>query len=258
MFRNWICALACVAATFIGFNHAQAATYDVTITDDFFTTAWAFGAPYVRDADRPQLGISSTNPYGMGEYAWEEVTYFVFDMEGAGITGTVDSAILTVTTALRSGVPIPEEGIIVTAHQLSANPLDIDPSLSSSSADPNSYYNFSTTQIGDAVASTLITAVDAQFTFDLTDIVNEWLANGDANYPYALAFTGRDPSNSQESWTSFVNTGYAGAPSFVVTTTDGDGGTIVNPGANSAVPEPASATLLGTGLVILAMRRKRN
>lgn len=237
-------AAGVVAVAGLGATSSQAATYNVDITSDFFTTAWAFGAPYVRDADRDQLGVSGTNPYGMGEYVWEEVSYFVFDIQGAGIQGVVDSALLNLTTAARTGTS--NEEVIVSLHRLTADPLSIDPSKSAGSGDPNSYYAFSTTAIDAVIDEQTVSGVGQVVSFDLTDLVNEWLASGDANYPYAIALTGRNASNDAGAWTAFVNSGYPGGGVFTVTTAD-----------VAAVPTPASAALIAAGMALIAARRRR-
>lgn len=217
---------------------AHASSVILDPTSDFFTTAWAFGAPYVHDTGRDHLGISAINPFEMGT-DWEETTYLTFDLSSIAASGPVTSAILTFTTVQRSGIPVEDGGITVSAHHLLSDPSNIDPSLSGSSENPNNYVTFKDTQIGGVVSSVFINSFST-YTLDLTELVNEWLTNGDANYAYATALTGRVGNDENpDAWVGIVNGGYEGSPFLTIT-----------------IPEVGSTLLGAMGSLLLLSRRR--
>jgi len=220
---------------------ARASTTVVTPSSDFFTSAWAFGAPYVLDAGRDHLGISGPNPYGMDESgSWAEVTYLTFDSSFlAGITSPLESAILTFTTTSRTGIPTAL--INISAHYLTADPAtSINPALGASS--PGSYFDFQSNHIGGVIDSVLVDS-HGVYQLDVTALVNEWLTNGDTNAAYALALAGLEENEANpDGWAAIVNTGYAGAPTLTLTT---------------SVPEPGGALLASLGAATLLIQRRR-
>ena len=222
---------------------AHAATAVVNPASDFFTTAWAFGAPYVHDEGRDHLGISGPNPYGMDPAgSWAEVTYLTFDPAFlTGIFSPVESAILTFTTTTRTGIPTAL--INISAHYLSADPVtSIDPSLGASS--PGSYFDFQNNHIGAVIDSVLVDS-HGVYQLDLTGLVNEWLAAGDTNAAYGIALAGLvGNEDTPDGWAAIVNSGFEGAPFLTVTT---------------SVPEAGSSllTVIGAGCLLTGRRRRR-
>lgn len=219
---------------------SRASTTVVSPASDFFTTAWAFGAPYLHDGGRDHLGISGPNPYGMDEAgSWAEVTYLTFDPASfSSISGPVTSAILTFTTTSRSGISTAL--INISAHYLSADPsTSIDPMLGASS--PGSYFDFQNNHIGSVIDSVLVDSYGV-YQLDLTDLANEWIANGDSNVAYGIALAGLEGNETNpDGWAAIVNSGYAGAPTLTFTTN---------------IPEPGSSLLVSAGAAALILRRR--
>ncbi len=137
--------------------------------------------------------------------------------------------------------PTAGQPFAISAHRVLSDPTTIDPSLSSG---PGSYAEFKDTQIG-AVEDTQSVTGPALVSWDVTDLVNEWIANGDGNFDYSIAMTGRvgNPVDTDEAgaFFGFVNTEgtLSGQPAQLEIT----------------IPEPASALLLGLGAAALIRRR---
>ena len=82
---------------------------------DFFTTAWAFGPPYVRDLGRPVIRSTTPDPFlnsGGGTNGpvgfWEETTYFVFnDFDASRYPGPCRRAVLRVGTTFQTFGTLP-------------------------------------------------------------------------------------------------------------------------------------------------------
>lgn len=213
---------------------------------DFYTTPWLFGPPYVRDAGRDTLGVSSLDPYlfdGTSDAAWEETTYFTFDFQPGDFGGPVDSAVLRVETVVRgfSTYPNETEPFAISAHRVLDDPTTIDGSLSSGAG---SFVEFKNTQIG-GVEDTVSLTEPGIYDWDITDLVNEWIANGDANFDYSIAMTGRvgNPVDTEDigAFHSFINS---------------EGG-LEGLAAQIIVPEPATAVLAAMGTFAFMRRRVR-
>ncbi|MEM9420060.1 MAG: hypothetical protein AAGA25_13555 [Planctomycetota bacterium] len=207
---------AAIATVTLGASGLASANIVVPVEEDFFTTAWAFGAPFVRDAGRPTIGVSTPDPFlqsGGGTVGtWEETTYFTFDFDPSQFTGPVSNAVLEVETATRAfgTVPSVTDPFAISAHRVTSDPTTIDPSLDSSSSDPLSYVNFNSTEFGAVEDTVSITGTGIE-QWDITDLVNEWIANGDVNFDYSIAMTGRvgNPADTDSSgfFHAFVNSG---------------------------------------------------
>jgi hypothetical protein len=225
-------------AAILGSLPVSAGTVIINPTSDFFTSAWAFGAPYVLDAN-DQLGVSTINPFGMGaspSYKWEETTYLTFDLSSLGLTTPVTSAILTFQTVARTGFPPDGSGLVISAHYLLSDPASIDPTQSTS------YVDFKNNQIGDVVDS-VATVEFGTYSLDLTDLVNDWISQGDTSDDLSTALTGRIGNDANpDSWVAIVNSGYSGGPSLSITT----------------VPEINGALLFGIGTLTLLNKRRRS
>jgi len=80
--------------------------------------------------------------------------------------------------------------------------------------------------------------------WDITALVNEWIANGDANFDYSVAMTGRvgNPADTADlgAFHAFVNRE-------------------ANPNgyyARISVPEPATMSVMAFGALVLLRRRR--
>ncbi len=218
--------------------HSSASVTVIDPSRDFFTTAWAFGAPYIRDEGRDHLGISAKNPYGMDAGgSWAEVAYLTFSAaDFSGFSAPVTSAILSFTTTQRSGTATAT--IDISAHYLLADPfISIDPNLSASNN--GSYFDFQTNQIAGIIDTVTVTDYST-YHLDLTAAVNEWIQNGDSNYAYSIALAGLEGNDDNpDGWTAIVNGGYPGAATLTVT-----------------IPEPGSLLLFALGGLGLMHRRR--
>ncbi len=241
--RKLTCALALIASAIVVLPSEASV---VPVESDFFTTAWAFGAPYVRDAGRDSIGVTSPNPFQFDtgpDNVWEETTYFTFDFNPAEYSTPVSSALLQVETVLRASgsYPTPTEAFSISAHRVLDDPTTIDPNLNSG---PGSYVEFKNNKIG-AVEDTVALNSEGVFSWDVTDLVNEWIANGDANFDYSIAMTGRvgNPADTDST----------GAFHAFVNQEGGLGG--VN--AQIVIPEPATLASLALGALALLGRGRR-
>ncbi|MEM6690117.1 MAG: PEP-CTERM sorting domain-containing protein [Planctomycetota bacterium] len=226
----------------------------VPVEADFFSTAWAFGAPFLRDAGRTSLGVTTPDPFlqaaGSGSPlgTWEEVTYFTFDFQPGSFTSPIRTALLEVETLSRpfGSIPTPSNPFAVSAHRVTADPTAIDPALNASSAGP-SYLNFGASEIAGAEDTVSITDVGI-YTWDVTELVEEWIANGDANFDFSLAMTGRigNPADTASSgfFHAFANSGANSGQAAQLLIT--------------SVPEPTSFASLCVLGGMTALRRRRS
>lgn len=251
----------------------EAATQVITTSEAFATSNWAFGAPYRRDSwSGGELGISNSDPFQMAEgYAadgdpnqyqwnlkvWQETTYLVFNSGSFGGASSVDSAVLSLATLGRSGIPADLlEGMVISAHSLledptkilytSANPNAAAYTPGSPSYDPSldyayNYGSFQTNYLGNVAATFTHGADFGLYELDLTDLVNGWLADPNAPGAFALALTGTAAGNDPDAWLAIAAAGGEGAPYLTVAT----------------VPEPASALLIAMGSLVCVVGRRR-
>lgn len=230
---------------------ASYATTTVPVEEDFFTTAWAFGAPYVRDSGRGTIGVSTPDPFltsGGGTNGpvgfWEETTYFTFNFDPAAFSGSVPSAVLQVETFLRPFGTIPSDinPFAISAHRVTDDPTSIDPTVGTG---PGSFFEFKSTEIGAAEDTVSITG-EGIYEWDITGLVNEWIANGDTAFDYSIAMTGRigNPADTAGNgfFHAFANSG------------EGSGGLAAQ---LVIVPSPSALAALSMGS-LLALRRRRS
>ncbi|MEM6259723.1 MAG: PEP-CTERM sorting domain-containing protein [Planctomycetota bacterium] len=239
-------SLCVVVGTASALNAAPAsASTVIPVESDFFTTAWSFGAPFVRDAGRTSIGVSTPAPFltgGAPDFGFEETTYFTFNFNPGDFTGAVPSAVLEVGTVVRpfGTGPNVSSPFAISAHRVTGDPSGIDGALSSGAG---SYIDFKTTEIG-AVEDTVSVTGAGVVQWDITSLVNEWIANGDTNFDYSVAMTGRvgNPADTGSTgfFHAFVNSGEG----------TGTAARII------VVPEPASLGLIMIGGLLVARRRR--
>lgn len=251
--RTILASSLVLAASAIAVPSASAATELVT-SNDFFSTAWSFTAPFVRGnyetPARASLGVSTANPFLQGgasaNSAWEETTYFQFNVSSLGLTSPVEKAMLRASMVTRpfGNAVSTAAPFYISAHQVSADPLtSIDPALASGAG---SYIDYKGTHIGTALDTVAVTGVGS-FEWDVTDLVNEWIANGETNADYSIAMTGRVGNIADDAnngiFHAFVNleANAAGAARLLIT-----------------VPEPVTgASVLSLGALCLTRQRRR-
>ena len=262
-----------ILAAIIGIASPAVEAAVVAPTEAFATSAWGIPAsPYKRDSwSGSQLGISNVDPYGMAAYysttpggawqattlPWEETTYLVFDpLDFSGYTTAVSSATLTIHTVGRSGAPSGgADGMTISAHYLTEDPTTIDgtasPNPASGSYNSDNYATFKTNYIDSVVGSVAHGTSYGAYTIDLTDLVNEWIANGDTNYAFATALTGRDAGNDPDAWVAIGILDSEYAPFLTI-----DDGSPLR-AAFSPVPEPGANLLLCAGATLFLVNRRR-
>lgn len=234
-------------------SYAATAATEVPVTDDFVTTNWSFGAPYVRgrvEPTRSSLGVSTPNPFtqdATGADAWEETTYFVFsNFASQGFTAPVQNATLRVRMVARPFGTLPSAAtpFAVSAHGVTADPTLINPAAASG---PGSFVEFKKNSIAGPLDTVSVqTSAAALYNWDVTSLVNEWIASGDASLKYAIAMTGRvgNPADT-------VDTGFFHAFDNAESTAAQYGARLL-----VTVPEPATLSALAGGLLVI--RRRRN
>ena len=172
-----------------------------------------------------------------------ETTYFGFDFDWASFGGSVPGATLRVETVANGFFPDPDPSnpAEISVHTLTADPLlVVDQSLPDG---PGSWLDFRDTQIipGSIISTTTVDGLDV-FEWDVTAVVNDWIANGDANFAFTVGMSALlDPEEAAD---GSVNSSFAGLdPSL------GTAESIV-------VPAPASLMALG-GIAAFVGRRRR-
>lgn len=255
MLRNrWTSVLALASLAMAG-SISSAQTVTVPVTDDFFTTTWSFGPPYVRgraDPTRSSIGVTTPNPFLQstnGSNNWEETTYFVFsDFASYDLPSTVTSAVLRVRAVTRLGgqVPSAENPFAISAQRVLSDPTAI---VGTAASGAGSFVEFKNTQLAGVEDTVSVgVATPTSFEWDVTDLVNEWIANGEANFDHSIAMTGRfgNPADTASTgfFHAFDNSESAAAqlPARLVI----------------AVPEPAALGFLAVLSPMLVRRKRRH
>lgn len=211
---------------------------------DYMTSGFFSLDPLVRgDNDgRGDNRVSSQSPFG----TFNENTYLEFnDFDWSSMSGSVDQAIF------RIGVSSGGFG----ADSDSENPFDI--SVHSLNSDPwttidhhaasgkGFYQNFVNDQITlDSIVSTTKVAGEGVYDWDITALVNEWIANGDANLAFTIALSGIADTSGNTFLQGLTN---SSSPTL------GEEATI---GQIVLVPAPGMGIVLA-GFGVFAARRRR-
>lgn len=211
---------------------------------DYMTSGFFSMDPAVRgDNDGRDINrVSSIQPFGV----FDENTYLEFnDYDWSSFAGPVDSAVFRIEVVSGGfGADSSEENPFdISLHSLSQDPWTaIDASIFGG---PGSYQDFSAAHItSDSVVSTTSVAGAGVYEWDITSLVNEWIANGDASFAQTIALSGIMDTSGGTFLQGLVN---SSNPNL---TGDETIGQIV------VVPAPASAALLGAFGVFAAKRRR--
>ncbi|MEL6497554.1 MAG: PEP-CTERM sorting domain-containing protein [Planctomycetota bacterium] len=170
-----------------------------------------------------------------------ENAYFSFDFDPSAFSGPVPEAVIRVEVVPGFFAdPTTTDPASVSIHSVASDPLaTIDQTIATG---PSSFLDFRDTQI---TTSSIISTTDVTglgvFDWDITALVNDWIANGDANNAFALGTSVL--TDATGSTAAFVNSTWTGL-------TDEVTARIV------VIPAPASAALLGLG-GLAAVRRRR-
>lgn len=216
---------------------------EVVVATDYMTSGFFVGPNFYRGNEagsaRSTNRATSTSIFGVaGENA-----YFNFDFNPGDYSGPVGSAVFRVEVVSSGfyGEDLTADAAEVSLHRLTADPLAaINPLFSSG---PGSWLDFRNTQItASSIVSTSSVNGFGVFEWDVTALVNEWIANGSSNYAYAIGTSALlDPD--ADTAVAFINSSWTGL-------TDEVTARLV------IVPAPGAAALLGFGGMV-AFRRRR-
>ena len=225
-----------------GVSHASVATI---FTDrDYMTSGFFSMDPLVRgDNDGRQVNrVSTVSPFG----TFQENTYLEFDdYNWSSFSGPVDQAVFRIGViaggfGADSGSENPFD---ISVHSMTANPWTAINHHATSGA--GFYQDFVSSEItSSSVISTTTVAGAGVYDWDITSLVNEWIANGDTNFSFTLALSGI----LDESGGTFLQ-GLVNSTNPLLTGEETIGQIVI-------VPAPASGLLLGV-FGLAAVRRRR-
>ena len=230
---------AALTALIIGQSPASATT--INPVDDVMTSGFFTGTNLVRGYagdNRNVHRVSTDNAFAV---TGGETVYITFDSaDFASIGGPVTQALLYVQS-VSGGFGADADALnpfTVSAHALSTDPVAsiTDDTNPGGPTDWLTYLNNNILPANPAAQ----TAIDGfgEVSFDVTAIVNDWIAG--SNTVFAIALTGKNDTSGNDFLHGFLNN------------TENPGSTYL-----SLVPEPASLSLAACGLLVLARRRTR-
>lgn len=233
---------AAILAAFALTASASAST-TIGVETDYMSSGF-FQSNFLRgdeaDSTRSVNRATSESVFGVTG----ENTYFGFDFDPSQFTGPVSSAVFRVEIVANGffADPTSENHAEISLHSLSADPLtSVDDSLAGGAG---SWVEFRENEITtSSIVST--TSIDGLgiFEWDITDLVNTWIAEGDATFAYTIAASALlDPD--ADTAVGFVNSSYAGLGDELTAQ-------IV------VVPAPAALSLLIAGTPIATRRRRK-
>ena len=229
-----------IAASLAAAVAAEAGTSTIDLANDYMTSGF-FQSNFVRgdDAGSSRAVNRATSPSIFGVQG--ETTYFDFDFNPSNFAGPVAEAVFRVEVVANGFFGDPSAGnpADISIHSLTADPLaSIDDNVQ------QSFIDFRESQIttSSIVSTTTVDGLGV-FEWDITSLVNEWIANGDANFTYSIG-TGALLDPDAGTAIGFVNSSWAGLTDEVV-------GQIV------IVPTPGGAAIGLTAIGITASRRRR-
>ncbi|MEM9066055.1 MAG: hypothetical protein AAGB51_11255 [Planctomycetota bacterium] len=225
-----------------GAGAASAQVFDIPVARDYMSSGF-FGSDFLRGEEAPSGRATNrvTSPEIFGVTG--ETTYFEFDFDPTVFSGPVTEAFFQVETVATGFFPDvsavnPAE---ISLHSLTADPLAaVDQSLGSGTG---SWLDFRDSQVTtSSIVSTTTVDGFGIFSWDITSLVNEWIANGDTNFSYTIATSALlDPEGGAA--VAFVNSSFSGI---------GDAFTA----RITVVPAPGLGLLGGVGLLCVGRRRR--
>jgi hypothetical protein len=223
----------------VGWAGNALASTTIAPDEDVMTSGFFMGADMVRgyDADnRATHRVSTPNAFLPNA---AETIYITFDPNDfSAFTAAIPEALLTVTS-ISGGFGA--DANAVTPFLVSAHAVDTDPIAAiTDDTNPTGPIDRLTFFNNNILAPTSSTSIDGfgQYSFDVTDIVNDWIAG--SNTVFAIALTGKNDVSGNDFLHGFVNNAETPGSTFLTVT-----------------PEPASAALIVIGGMVLAVRRKR-
>lgn len=213
----------------------------IPVAEDVMTSSFFTGANRVRGYagdNRPVLRVSTDAPFGQ---AGAETIYLAFAYDfTANFTGPVSARLTVESVSGGFGADAgPGHAFTVSAHAVLADPLTtiLDDTQPNGSTD---WLNFYQQSIAPAVPAAR-TAVNSfgQVSFDVSAIVNDWIAG--ANPVFVIALTGLNDGSGQDFLHGFLDNSSTPGASFLTVT---------------AVPLPGAVLCFVPALAALAMRRR--
>lgn len=205
------------------------------------TSGFFQGVDQVRGYDgdsRLILRVSSPEPFGLGQ---PEGIYFDFtSFDPTSFRNPVSSAAFSVTSVsggFNADADL-ENPFLVSAHGLSANPLlaiadDTNPDGMMSAVE------FESTHILNVISSASVDSFGL-VTFDVTDLINDWIDQKNSNY--FIALTGREDGSGSDFLHGFSNNSEVPGATFL---------RVVQ------IPEPSALILLTIGSLALLWHKRR-
>lgn len=238
-------ALVALASAFA----QPASAVDIAVDQDVMTSSFFQGTNTVRgypsETTRPVMRVSTDGAFGN---AGAETIYLTFNYDFSTFSGPVVATLTMQSTAGGFGADAGAGNpFTVSAHGVNADPLasitdDTNPSGTIGWLD---FYN-NNILAADSAASTAVDCTDCTVTFDVSALVNSWIAG--TNTIHAIALTGKNDLSGTDFLHGFLNNDNAGTPM---------GYTYLSV---AAVPEPETYAMLLAGLGMtgwMVRRRKR-
>ena len=180
MYTQAICTLAFAA----GISNAGIA--DIHVDQDYMSSGF-FMSDFLRgeEANSSRASNRATSPVISGFTG--ETSYFSFNFDRSQFNEPVDQAMFRVENVSAGFFPDVsfENPAEISLHSLTSNPLvEIDQDLASGAG---SWIDYRDSQIttSSIIATSTIDSFGIQ-EWDITALVNEWIANGDTNFSYTL------------------------------------------------------------------------
>ncbi|MEM7754090.1 MAG: hypothetical protein AAF297_00475 [Planctomycetota bacterium] len=203
MVRTLLCAGMVSATAAVGLAEAS----EIPVAQDYMTSGF-FQSNFVRGQEpgstRASNRATSETIFGVTG----ETAYFSFDFDPSLFSGAVPKATFVVESVSTGFFTDPSPGnpTEVSIHSLTADPLaSIDINAPSG---PGSWIDFRDSQI---TTSSIVTTTSVDglgvFEWDITSLVNEWIANGDSNFAYTIG-TSALLDEEGEAAVAFVNSSW--------------------------------------------------
>ena len=215
---------------------------EILVDQDYMSSGF-FQSDFLRGEENPSARASNrvTSPSIFGVTG--ETAYFAFDFDPSAFSGPVAEAVFRVENVSTGFFPDVDANnpAEISLHSLTADPLAaIDQSLPSGAG---SWLDFRDNQITtSSIVSTTTVDGFGIFEWDITALVNEWIANGDANFAYTLGSSALlDPDGGA-------------AVAFVNSTSASLGNELT--ARITIIPAPGAVAMLGFAGVFVGRRRR--
>lgn len=221
---------------------ASAQPTEILVDQDYMSSGF-FQSDFLRGEENPSGRNANrvTSPSIFGVTG--ETAYFSFDFDPSAFSGPVDQAVFRVENVATGFFPDVDAAnpAEISLHSLTADPLlAVDQDLASG---PGSWVDFRDAQITtSSIVSTTTVDGFGIFEWDITSLVNEWIANGDSNFAYTLGSSALlDPEGGAA--VAFANSTFSGLGDELTARI-------------SIIPAPSGFALIGVATLIAGRRRR--